>query len=158
MKIVRLRRHERASKQVDQLVKVEPNREAKQRLSWLPFRCECMNHRVPRKENWFLHNYTRVSEKEMNRRGDRVRDPREEILLETNFDDDGSAVTKAYNTSYNSQQPLQPQLKVRRNGFRSEQSLDRYSVHGRGEGISFICVLILYFLCCSCFVFRCCIC
>ncbi|KAL5290364.1 GPM6B family protein [Megaselia abdita] len=70
----------------------------------------------------------------MNRRGDRVRDPREEILLETNFDDDGSAVTRAYNSnsSHQSQQPLQQ--KVRRNGFRSEQSLDRYSVHGRSEG------------------------
>lgn len=74
----------------------------------------------------------------MNRRGDRVRDPREEILLETNFDDDGSAVTRAYNSNNSSysQQPLQPQ-KVRRNGFRSEQSLDRYSVHGRREGIAF---------------------
>lgn len=77
----------------------------------------------------------------MNRRDRVLRDPREEILLETNFDDDGSAVTRAYN-SYNSEQPLQPQFKVRRNGFRSEQSLDRYSVHGRGEGIFlFQCIL-----------------
>lgn len=71
----------------------------------------------------------------MNRRGtDRVRDPREDILLETNFDDDGSAVTRAYNgNSVGSHQPLQPN--IRRNGFRSEHSLDRYSVHGRREGI-----------------------
>lgn len=67
-----------------------------------------------------------------------MRDPREEILLETNFDDDGSAVTRAYNSnSSHSQQPLHPQQpNVRRNGFKSEQSLDRYSVHGRREGIS----------------------
>lgn len=78
----------------------------------------------------------------MNRR-DRVRDPREDILLETNFDDDGSTVTRAYNSnSSHSQQPLQP--KVRRNGFRSEQSLDRYSVHGRREGtfIVFLCFVL----------------
>lgn len=110
--------------------------------------------KVYESSNNLLHHST------MNRRTDRVLgDPREEILLETNFDDDGSAVTRAYN-SYNSQQPLQPQFKVRkvRNGFRSEQSLDRYSVHGRGEGIS----IFVFCFCTSCvvflvFAFRCCI-
>lgn len=93
----------------------------------------------------FLRNFTikKLQVNEMNRR-DRVRDPREDILLETNFDDDGSAVTRAYNSN-SSHQPLQPQ---RRNGFKSEQSLDRYSVHGRREGISFIVFLFCSSSCC----------
>ena len=59
----------------------------------------------------------------VNNNRDRVRDPREEILLETNFDDDG-ILTRAYNNN-------QPNHK--RNQFKSDHSLDRYSersLHG----------------------------
>lgn len=56
---------------------------------------------------------------------DRVRDPREEILLETNFEDDG-ILTRAYNNNpYNSRR--------RATTYRSDPSLDRYTDHG-GEG------------------------
>lgn len=58
------------------------------------------------------------------RRRDQIRDPREEILLETNFDDDGTT-TRAYN---NNQNPNR-----RRNQYRSEMSIDRFSeasLHG----------------------------
>lgn len=57
---------------------------------------------------------------------ERVRDPREEILLETNFDDDGTT-TRAYNQNSNLGQPQM-------NRRRSEYSIDRYSdntMHGR---------------------------
>ncbi|XP_055907282.1 neuronal membrane glycoprotein M6-a isoform X1 [Eupeodes corollae] len=54
----------------------------------------------------------------MNR--DRVRDPREHILLETNFEDDG-VLTHAYNTH---------QLNRHRSSNRSDRSLDRYSDRG----------------------------
>lgn len=56
---------------------------------------------------------------------DRIRDPREEILLETNFDEDG-ALTRAYNN--NNSNPTR-----RQNSMRSEYSVDRYStasLHG----------------------------
>ncbi|KAH8370376.1 hypothetical protein KR093_003221, partial [Drosophila rubida] len=54
---------------------------------------------------------------------DRVRDPREEILLETNFEDDGGVLTRAYNNH-----PYQN----RRNSvyYQSERSLDRYTERG----------------------------
>lgn len=59
------------------------------------------------------------------RRRDQVRDPREEILLETNFDDDGTT-TRAYNNN------ATPSNR-RRNQYRSEMSIDRFSeasLHG----------------------------
>lgn len=55
---------------------------------------------------------------------DRIRDPREEILLETNFDDDG-VMTRGYTNS-----------KLRRSQFRSDFSIDRFSeasLHGNSH-------------------------
>lgn len=82
------------------------------------------------------------------RNRDRIRDPREEILLETNFDDDG-VLTKAYNNH-------QPQPNRRRSTYRSEASLDRYSdVHGMGQSggraqcSQAFCVCFLVLLKCS---------
>lgn len=52
---------------------------------------------------------------------DRIRDPREEILLETNFDEDG-IMTRAYNNNSTNQRR-----------YRSDMSVDRYSessLHG----------------------------
>lgn len=52
---------------------------------------------------------------------DRIRDPREEILLETNFDDDG-VLTRSYTNP-----------KRRRSQYRSDFSIDRFSegsLHG----------------------------
>lgn len=55
---------------------------------------------------------------------DRVRDPREEILLETNFEDDG-VLTRAYNNNpYNRRRPT----------YRSDPSLDRYTERDGSEG------------------------
>lgn len=69
------------------------------------------------------------------RRRDQIRDPREEILLETNFDDDGT-ITRAYNNN-NSNPPNR-----RRNQYRSEMSIDRFSeasLHGNHyKGILFM--------------------
>lgn len=60
---------------------------------------------------------------------DRIRDPREEILLETNFEDDGGVLTRAYNGN-----PYNPTIQNRRrNSYRSDHSLDRYTERG-GEG------------------------
>jgi len=60
---------------------------------------------------------------------DRIRDPREEILLETNFEDDGGVLTRAYNGN-----PYNPSIQNRRrNSYRSDHSLDRYTERG-GEG------------------------
>ena len=57
---------------------------------------------------------------------DRVRDPREEILLETNFEDDG-ILTRAYNNN--------PYANRRRpNTYRSDPSLDRYTERDGSEG------------------------
>lgn len=56
---------------------------------------------------------------------DRVRDPREEILLETNFEDDG-VLTRAYNNN--------PYNNRRRPTYRSDPSLDRYSERDGSEG------------------------
>uniref|UniRef100_A0A6B2E4P4 Uncharacterized protein n=1 Tax=Phlebotomus kandelakii TaxID=1109342 RepID=A0A6B2E4P4_9DIPT len=56
---------------------------------------------------------------------DRIRDPREEILLETNFDEDG-ALTRSYNNN-------NANITRRQNSMRSEYSVDRYStasLHG----------------------------
>lgn len=56
------------------------------------------------------------------RNRDRIRDPREEILLESNFDDEG-VTTHAYNSNPNR----------RRSQYRSEVSIDRFSegsLHG----------------------------
>lgn len=52
---------------------------------------------------------------------DRIRDPREEILLETNFDEDG-IMTRAYNNN-----------STNHRRYRSDMSVDRYSessLHG----------------------------
>lgn len=75
------------------------------------------------------------------RNRDRVRDPREEILLETNFDEDG-ALTTAYNTN-NNHKSQNNHNGLHRNGgavtrsfYRSDHSIDRYSecsLHGRRE-------------------------
>lgn len=57
------------------------------------------------------------------RNRDQIRDPREEILLETNFDDDGT-ITRAYNNNNGNR---------RRSIHRSDYSIDRYSessLHG----------------------------
>lgn len=61
---------------------------------------------------------------------DRIRDPREDILLETNFDEDG-ALTRAYNQNAGGNGL---QVNRRRN---SAYSIDRYSdntMHGRRSG------------------------
>ncbi|KAH8373443.1 hypothetical protein KR009_006994, partial [Drosophila setifemur] len=65
-----------------------------------------------------------------NNNRDRVRDPREEILLETNFEDDGGVLTRAYNGNPYNAGGIQNR---RRNSFRSDHSLDRYTERG-GEG------------------------
>lgn len=64
----------------------------------------------------------------MNSTRGRIRDPREDILLETNFDEDG-ALTRAYNQNQNGSSIHQ--MNRRRP---SDHSLDRYSdntMHGR---------------------------
>lgn len=78
------------------------------------------------------------------RRRDQIRDPREEILLETNFDDDGAVMTRAYSANGEPngllsgaqlRQQQQMQQNRRRNQYRSEMSIDRYSeasLHGNG--------------------------
>lgn len=60
-----------------------------------------------------------------NNNRDRIRDPREEILLETNFEDDGGVLTRAYNNN--------PYQNRRHSTYQSEHSLDRYTERG-GEG------------------------
>lgn len=63
---------------------------------------------------------------------DRVRDPREEILLETNFEDDG-VLTRAYNNNpYNG---TTINNRRRDTAYRSDYSLDRYTERG-GAGMS----------------------
>lgn len=60
------------------------------------------------------------------RNRDRIRDPREEILLETNFDDDG-VMTRAYNNN---------KINHRRSVYRSDYSIDRFSeasLHGNNH-------------------------
>lgn len=60
------------------------------------------------------------------RNRDRIRDPREEILLETNFDDDG-IMTRAYNNN---------KVNQRRSVYRSDYSIDRFSeasLHGNNH-------------------------
>lgn len=60
---------------------------------------------------------------------DRIRDPREEILLETNFDD-GGVMTRAYNN--NNPNPNNTNSHRRR----SDLSIDRYSeysIHGKNR-------------------------
>lgn len=60
------------------------------------------------------------------RNRDRIRDPREEILLETNFDDDG-VMTRAYNNN---------KVNQRRSVYRSDYSIDRFSeasLHGNNH-------------------------
>ncbi|XP_037031609.1 neuronal membrane glycoprotein M6-a isoform X1 [Bradysia coprophila] len=60
------------------------------------------------------------------RNRDRIRDPREEILLETNFDDDG-VMTRAYNNN---------KVNHRRSVYRSDYSIDRFSeasLHGNNH-------------------------
>lgn len=77
------------------------------------------------------------------RRRDQIRDPREEILLETNFDDDGT-ITRAYN---NNNQNANPSNR-RRNQYRSEMSIDRFSeasLHGNNYKGIHIAVL----FCCN---------
>lgn len=69
------------------------------------------------------------------RNRDRIRDPREEILLESNFDDEG-VTTHAYNSNPNR----------RRSQYRSEVSIDRFSegsLHGNNYkgGECFVVVL-----------------
>lgn len=74
-------------------------------------------------------------------------DAREDILLETNFDDDG-VLTLAHATSpppvshrsriVNTENPLiqRPNLNARRSFYRSDASIDRYSeysLHGRRD-------------------------
>lgn len=58
----------------------------------------------------------------------RVPDPREEILLETNFEDDG-VLTRAYNA-----RPNNGNGNNRRRTYRSDLSIDRYTERGGGRG------------------------
>ncbi|CAD7004976.1 unnamed protein product [Ceratitis capitata] len=68
--------------------------------------------------------------KSINQR-DRIRDPREDILLETNFEDDG-ILTRAYNNNpYNGGTAIHNR---RRSTYRSDHSLDRYTERGGDEG------------------------
>lgn len=68
--------------------------------------------------------------KSLNQR-DRIRDPREDILLETNFEDDG-ILTHAYNNNpYNGGTAIHNR---RRSTYRSDHSLDRYTERGGDEG------------------------
>lgn len=53
------------------------------------------------------------------------RDPREEILLETNFQDDGVTITRSYNSN-----PYNTHRKV----HRSDLSIDRYTERNGGAG------------------------
>lgn len=66
-----------------------------------------------------------MSGKGNNNNRDRIRDPREEILLETNFEDDGGVLTRAYNNN--------PYQNRRHSAYQSDRSLDRYTERG-GEG------------------------
>lgn len=74
---------------------------------------------------------------------ERAHDPREDILLETNFDEDG-ALTMAhspYSGNYKGNYSTQGTLPLqrgngRRNFYRSDTSIDRYSefsLHGRRD-------------------------
>lgn len=67
-----------------------------------------------------------MSGKGNNNNRDRIRDPREEILLETNFEDDGGVLTRAYNNN--------PYQNRRHSAYQSDRSLDRYTERG-GEGM-----------------------
>lgn len=66
----------------------------------------------------------------------RIRDPREEILLETNFDEDG-VMTRSYNNNT---------LTRQRSVYRSEHSIDRFSeasIHGNNYRGWFGCLSVL---------------
>lgn len=68
----------------------------------------------------------------MDARRDRIRDPREDILLETNFDEDG-ALTRAYNNNNNNNGHMHQRGGGRRSFYRSDHSIDRFSessLHG----------------------------
>ena len=63
------------------------------------------------------------------RNRERIRDPREDILLETNFDEDG-ALTRAYNNN-NPNSTLNRNRRI--SAYRSDRSIDRFSegsLHG----------------------------
>lgn len=70
------------------------------------------------------------------RHRDQIRDPREDVLLETNFDDDG-ILTRAYNNNNNNNNQngyLHNRDGGRRSLYRSDHSMDRFSessLHGR---------------------------
>lgn len=66
------------------------------------------------------------------RNRDRIRDPREEILLESNFDDDG-VTTHAYSSGGGENNIA---ANRRRSQYRSEVSIDRFSessLHGNNH-------------------------
>lgn len=69
----------------------------------------------------------------------RVRDPGENILLETNFDDDG-ILTRAYNHNNNNNNGCRDRDYNRRTLY--DQSMDRYSetsLHGRNRrGVTYL--------------------
>lgn len=78
------------------------------------------------------------------RNRDRIRDPREEILLETNFDDDG-VMTRAYNNN---------KVNQRRSVYRSDYSIDRFSeasLHGNnhksGKNLIFFSLSVYFRVC-----------
>lgn len=70
------------------------------------------------------------------RNRDHIRDPREDVLLETNFDDDG-ILTRAYNNNNNTVHQngyMNNRDGGRRSLYRSDPSMDRFSegsLHGR---------------------------
>lgn len=76
----------------------------------------------------------------------RVRDPGENILLETNFDDDG-ILTRAYNNNNNNGYRDRDRDAGRRSLYDQDQSMDRYSessLHGRNKkGAAGGCFLVL---------------
>lgn len=79
------------------------------------------------------------------RNRDRIRDPREEILLESNFDDEG-VTTHAYNSGGGTNNSA---ANRRRSQYRSEISIDRFSEgslhrnnHKEGWFVCVFCVVV----------------
>lgn len=71
--------------------------------------------------NFYVKFGATAAKKMDSKNRDRIRDPREEILLETNFDEDG-IMTRAYNNN-----------STNHRRYRSDMSVDRFSessLHG----------------------------
>lgn len=120
------------------------------------FRLSSTNKLTP--PNWGIHPKMPGTAHDSRRR-DQIRDPREEILLETNFDDDGAVMTRAYSQNNGrmglTAGPVAPANR-RRNQYRSDMSIDRFSeasLHGnryRGATPVKMCVFVFVFVHAKC--------